>query len=496
MILTNLFQRATGSYPAVPSLREVLQSNEEDIDFFASLEQRSSPWAFFCREEIDLGEVLHKGQFHTVHAINGFQTSGTSASVGCPKRQALVQQKTPFQYSLKTLHSEALIDPKTNQTNQRDLYKAVKEMVDDAKYLSRLQHHPNILNVHGLSRGAYGCCLRADREYPGQSLFMITDRIHETLAQRIHQWRLMTGRHGEPNEDLIPMKANYAFQIAKALKHCHDNGILLRGLQPSRVAFVTEPHVLQLTDFGLAREFPPRQQQHHQRHQRGGRKPKIVDGQEHYKLTLAGTRRYLAGEVLTTGEYTLKSDTYCWAMVWYEMLTERKPYHGLSSVEHQRYVCEGGERPDLSNMYLPDEIDDILVAAWHPVLSQRLTMDQVCEKMQAFLMNLDVHYYDQREEDFLFDVEVRPSEDLDDISEIELDQYLIEMQQQQQLHEECCYETSSSTASLTSLENALAEIAEEERLFMASFKSLEDSRRRTLTPSVDSKPRKVISEAA
>jgi hypothetical protein len=95
-------------------------------------------------------------------------------------------------------------------------------------------------------------------------------------------------------------------------------------------------------------------------------------------------------------------------MTFYEMATERKPYHGLSATEHQVYVCENGSRPSLDDFYMPDQLDAIFTHAWHPHLDHRWSMNQVCAAMQSFLMELDIAYYQQKEGEFLFDVEPTP----------------------------------------------------------------------------------------
>ena len=95
-------------------------------------------------------------------------------------------------------------------------------------------------------------------------------------------------------------------------------------------------------------------------------------------------------------------------MVYYEMCSERKPYHGLSASEHQVYVCENGDRPTLDDYYLPEALDIILTQAWHPCLQKRWSMNQICNAMLGFLMQLDIAYYQQQEGDFLFDIEPTP----------------------------------------------------------------------------------------
>jgi hypothetical protein len=77
-------------------------------------------------------------------------------------------------------------------------------------------------------------------------------------------------------------------------------------------------------------------------------------------------------------------------MIFLELLSEEKPYAGMSALEHQLHICEMGKRPNLLDGYVPEVIDTLLPAAWDPDLSKRLTMSQVCRRMLSFLMVLDV----------------------------------------------------------------------------------------------------------
>lgn len=367
---------------------------EGDMEFFASLETNTD-LAFFRREELQT-HLLSQGSFSTTQAVVG--TNG--ACSGSFRRRQVeetmwgedytipqhYQTEAPAlqpRYVIKQLCAESLRD-----SDQKTLSRAARELVNDAKYLARLAGHANIVRLRGLTKDAFG------HNYVRQQFedfFLLRDRVlPQTLHDRIyHEWR--SGY--EPDEDLILIKANYAFQIAKALRYCHQQGVLYRDLQPKNIGFKPDdPHCVQLMEFGLARDLPK------------------ADSQEDapFRMTLAGTRRYLAGEVLTSGSYTRKSDVYSFGMVYYEMCTEEKPYQGLSAGEHQTYVCQHGDRPCLADFYLPEALEVILTQSWHPHLQQRWSMDEVCAALQTFLMQLDGGYYQQQEGDFLFDVEPTP----------------------------------------------------------------------------------------
>jgi Protein tyrosine and serine/threonine kinase len=115
----------------------------------------------------------------------------------------------------------------------------------------------------------------------------------------------------------------------------------------------------------------------------------------------------LAGEIWATGEYSYKTDVYSWSHIYWEMCYERKPYRGMSAMEHQEFVCKGGKRPPLECYCLPDQLNAILMQAWEHDPTRRLDMDKVCAKMQRLLVELDTCIvYEENEEDFLFDIHV------------------------------------------------------------------------------------------
>jgi serine/threonine protein kinase len=483
----------------------LLDCKEQYTEFFASLESNTN-LAFFHKSELAVGDLMGRGTFTEIHAIAGFQADGKHRS--SEKRTALQSTvvdgpTNKCQYVMKHLATSS-----AKASNKRVWTKAARELVNDSKFLARVSSHPNIVTLRGLTMDAYGTCLVQGQ---WKDFFLIQDRVSTTLADRIAQWRAenAAGLSGalaaddysasdcDPNEDLIPMKCNYAFQIAKALQYLHSQGILYRDLKPLNVGFALhDPHTVQLLDFGLARDFPARS----------------PNSDEFFKMSLAGTRRYMDGHVFKTGEYGWKSDVYSWACTFYEALAERKPYQGLTAADHQKYVCERGERPTLTTFYVPEELDDILTAAWHPDYAQRLSMSQVCDKMQTFLMNIDVTYYEHREGDFLFDIEMK-HEDVDALRDDELldvptsllltrqgtsideedeevvssavDNSLSQPQQQPQ--------QDTSSASTTVSSNII------DHLF-TSHKSLESShgpRNNNSLPSVaEDKPRKMVSSAA
>jgi serine/threonine protein kinase len=425
--LRKMFQRGATSVGA-DIISTHMDDRVGDMEFFASLEDDgNASLALLKRTEIQAGRLWGKGTFSETHVVTMIAldptTSTTTSAAGQKKRQELAaialllktrsvgssnkKQQVP-RYSIKQLTSQTL-----HQSDPKTLTRAARELVNDAKYLARLSHHPNIVTLRGLTLDAFGNNYLA---HQFNDFFLLLDRVSEkTLADRIYRdWLTAPNRGCDPDEDLIPIKANYAFQIAKALRFCHDNKVLYRDLKPTNVGFnMHDRHQVLLLDFGIARDMDCTQEE------------------MPYRMTLAGTRRYLAGEVLTTGAYTWKSDVYSWSMVYYEMCTEKKPYSKISGADHQYYVCERGERPTVDDYYFPEALDKILQMTWHKDLNKRWSMEQVCHQMQDLLMGFDGAFYERQEGDFLFDIELPAQEpvetlELEEGMELDIDEWMVD----------------------------------------------------------------------
>ena len=101
--------------------------------------------------------------------------------------------------------------------------------------------------------------------------------------------------------------------LCAALQHAHDKGIIHRDLKPSNL-MLTREGMLKLTDFGIAKDVD-------------------VTALTGANNTI-GTAAYMSPEQCK-GERNLtgKSDLYSLGVVFYELLTGRKPFIAESSVD-------------------------------------------------------------------------------------------------------------------------------------------------------------------
>jgi eukaryotic-like serine/threonine-protein kinase len=112
---------------------------------------------------------------------------------------------------------------------------------------------------------------------------------------------------------LEPDVLRYVEQIAKALVVVHSAGIFHRDLKPPNVMLRGNDEVV-LIDFGLARNM------------QGGL-------QSTRKGVLRGSPYYMSPEQALGEPLDARTDLYSLGIIFYEMLTGRKPYTGTSAVE-------------------------------------------------------------------------------------------------------------------------------------------------------------------
>ena len=105
----------------------------------------------------------------------------------------------------------------------------------------------------------------------------------------------------------------YLEQIARALQVVHEAGILHRDLKPPNL-MLRENDTLVLIDFGLARSL-------------GG----VINGTR--TGVLRGSPYYMSPEQALGEDLDDRSDLYSLGVLFYEMITGRKPYSGLSAID-------------------------------------------------------------------------------------------------------------------------------------------------------------------
>ena len=417
------------------------------------------PIALLDRSDLKLGELLGQGNFSNVYAVIGFHLNEnrtitkqrpplsskrsfwTMKGIGAQilplhesnkggKNRKIQGDVSPIvddqqcrelatklkngssMYAVKCLKPELL-----EKSNPNAFLDAATDLVIEAKYLSKLDH-PNILKVRGLPRGYEKAF--ANGEY--DSFFILTDKLEETLNQRIKRWK-----RGEAfEENTLEQKLKIGLQVADALSYLADRNLVYRDLKPQNIGLVREKStlVVKLFDFGFCRQLPTVNQTRDDTEDtiKTSGVSRLASGEAVFLMSGKGTRRYMAPEVLLRRPYNIKCDVYSWSMTFWELLTLHKPFYNYAKEQHAFFVCEEGERPPLDyaslwaspsfpspsaslssirsvlstdgeesinfQQVMTDPVRDLLRQAWHQDVSQRFTIKEVQDKLRGIIDSL------------------------------------------------------------------------------------------------------------
>ena len=358
-------------------------SLESDGNFFANNRPRDD-FALLRRSEVCIDQYIATGSFCDVFQVSGFDLccdTDNDMSIKPEQqmsrrriRQLATEGKSRFVIKNVRRSLESTEEP----TKHRE---ALSSLMSEAKFLSRLDHE-NILKLRGCSWTSQqhhhqGAMIEEEFE-DDSSFFIILDRVHATLSDRIKQWKDHKPKFVAEASDgcgydlyYFEERLRYSLEIANALMYLHEHRIIYRDLKPTNIG-ITSTNCVQLFDFGFCRELPNRAYAFGE------------TGEERYHMTCAGTRRYMAPEVVTKSGYNLKADVYSWSMVFYEMLALRQPYDDYNRDLHYLLACEEGRRPRLDDRW-PMEIVRLLKGGWSHKLLDRSDMEDIVPHLSLIL---------------------------------------------------------------------------------------------------------------
>ncbi|HLI69230.1 MAG TPA: protein kinase [Ktedonobacteraceae bacterium] len=132
-------------------------------------------------------------------------------------------------------------------------------------------------------------------------------------------------------------------QVAEALQYAHQHGLIHRDIKPSNI-LMRDDHYAYLADFGLARALE-------------GSADLTQTG------TLLGTPEYMAPE-LAEGPAGKSSDIYALAVVLYQMISGRVPFHGDTAIStFWKQMREEPQIPSQFNPSISAAVDRVLLRA-------------------------------------------------------------------------------------------------------------------------------------
>jgi len=307
----------------------------------STLLKQGATVAWLDRSEVMpfVGDLLGAGGFNNVYELETIQLKSSKRELDETEklRQGLVQaKKPPVKLAIKFLSDETLKNPDDACNGSADL-------LMEAKYLTAIaaaHPHPGIIRLHGVSR-SLGTGSASELGQPERaSMFMVLERLYDTLDRRVTVWRELQRRKIAAQETgtrqylrvLFLQRLLIGLDIVSALQHLHGLNLCFRDLKPSNIGFDYEGRV-KIFDFGLAKELDPHQKK----------------ADDEYAMSGGtGSRRYMAPEVAVNAPYGLSADVYSFSILLWELLTLDRAYGQMTPEEHRSAVVKGTERPPMN----------------------------------------------------------------------------------------------------------------------------------------------------
>ncbi|KAG2327269.1 hypothetical protein Bca52824_009997 [Brassica carinata] len=214
--------------------------------------------------------------------------------------------------------------------------------------LSKIQHE-NIVQF-------IGACIKP-------KLMIVTELME---GNTLHKFLLSI----RPNPLDLKLSISFALDIARGMEFLHANVIIHRDLKPSNMLLTKDQKHVKLADFGLAREET-----------------------KGFMTCEAGTYRWMAPEIfsheaLQVGEkklYDHKVDVYSFAIVFWELLTNKIPFKGKNNI-FVAYAASKNQRPSLDN--LPPGVSCLLEACWAADPKARPEFKEITVSLEKLLRSL------------------------------------------------------------------------------------------------------------
>jgi serine/threonine protein kinase len=293
------------------------------------------------RSDVSISGKIGQGGFSCVFrvSIGAGEDKEEAATSGNLRRACTASTQ---EYALKRLDLKKL-------RTEDAFISAANDFAWEASILSKLCH-PNIIQLQGVCSETLSESFRNSEG--GSGYFILLDLLYETLADRIDRWRKVD----DANQHLTIFRSienrqtrvdglhrrlqNIGIAVARAMTYLHEKQIVLRDLKPANIGFDNTSGTLKLFDFGMARPLD---------------RCSMVE--------VAGSLRYMAGEVMKGNNSGLPSDVYSFGVLLWEVCTLQKPFcrcvrtseKNYKQGEYERLFKEkiggpGGWRPSVKSI--------------------------------------------------------------------------------------------------------------------------------------------------
>ena len=228
---------------------------------------------------------------------------------------------------------------------------ARRRFIQEAQNASVLEH-PNICTIFEIGEAENGQTYIAMAYYAG-----------ETLEKKISREPLA-----------LEQATDVVIQIARGLVTAHAAGIIHRDIKPSNV-IVTSDGIIKILDFGLAKL----------RHQplvtrTGGR---------------VGTLYYMAPEQIESEEVGQQADLWALGVVYYELLTGRRPFDGKNEAAVIHSILNTCPVPPSEvRTGIPEEVERIIYRCLQKSLEARYpSIEMLLGDLQKVKVSFDIERY-------------------------------------------------------------------------------------------------------
>lgn len=163
----------------------------------------------------------------------------------------------------------------------------LESILEEAKMMSMLQHHPNVVSLIGVVEGP--------------PIKIVTE-----LMSGGNLWNYLKEKKSKQIEIMISQRMSWILDIAKGMDFLIKNGIIHRDLA-ARNILLDENLNAKVSDFGLS---------------------KVVESRKDsiYSTSDVGPLRWMSPEALEKKKYSEKSDVWSFGVCAFEILTGEQPY--------------------------------------------------------------------------------------------------------------------------------------------------------------------------
>ncbi|GFH58653.1 hypothetical protein CTEN210_15129 [Chaetoceros tenuissimus] len=309
-----------------------------------------------AQNDIEEGLELGQGNFSKVREVKSFRRNSMGASICSSTVSESFQpcvdpESRSYYYAVKKVRKDL---------SEARIHNATVDLVVEAQFLTSLSHQ-HIVSLEGVG------------DDPGsKDFFIILEKLDRTLANEIFAWKkeasVLKKIHCRDERKLSIKRRRdkhieYARDLSSALAYLHDKNMIFRDLKPENVGF-THDNMIKLFDLGLAREL----------------KEERKVGRDKYLLSLCGTRRYMAPEVMKGSPYGLPADVFSFSLLLWEMVHTEKPFRNLDAKQHERALVLWRSRPKVSGD-VPRAVKSIIVKSWNNDAKNRPRMIDVFDSI-------------------------------------------------------------------------------------------------------------------